>query len=44
VTHPISQRRARSIQWKHRCSGCGRYFRHAGECPVCGAPVKRKLK
>jgi len=43
-THPISQRRARHIQWKYRCSGCGRYFGHDGECPVCGSAVKRKLK
>jgi UPF0271 protein len=43
-THPISQRRAKRIHWKYRCSGCGRYFDHDGECPVCGAAVKRKLK
>jgi len=43
-THPISQRRAKRIRWKYRCAGCGRYFDHDGECPVCGAVVKRKLK
>lgn len=43
-THPITQRRAKRIHWKYRCSGCGRYFNHDGECPVCGAAVKRKLK
>lgn len=43
-THPITQRKARRVHWKYRCSGCGRYFEHDGECPVCGAAVKRKLK
>jgi len=43
-THPITQRRARQVRWKYRCAGCGRYFDHDGECPVCGAAVKRKLK
>jgi endoribonuclease Nob1 len=43
-THPITQRRAKRVHWKYRCAGCGRYFDHNGECPVCGAAVKRKLK
>jgi UPF0271 protein len=43
-TVPILQRKARRIHWKYRCSGCGRYSEEAGECPVCGAAVKRKLK
>ncbi|MDD1693270.1 MAG: nucleotide-binding protein [Methanoregula sp.] len=43
-THPISQRKAKRVHWKYRCAGCGRYFNHDGECPVCGAAVKRKLK
>ena len=41
---PISQRSAKQVLWKYRCTGCGRYFDHAGDCPVCGAVVKRKLK
>lgn len=43
-TVPILQRKARRVHWKYRCSGCGRYTEQDGECPVCGAPVKRKLK
>jgi UPF0271 protein len=43
-THPINQRRAKRVYWKYRCTGCGRYFDHDGECPVCGSVVKRKLK
>jgi endoribonuclease Nob1 len=44
TTVPILQRRARRVHWKYRCSGCGRYQEQEGECPVCGAAVKRKLK
>jgi len=44
ATLPILQRKARRIRWKYRCSGCGRYADQAGECPVCGAAIKRKLK
>jgi UPF0271 protein len=43
-THPITQRKARRVHWKYRCAGCGRYFDHDGECPVCGSAIKRKLK
>lgn len=40
----LREREARPIRWKFRCSGCGRYARAEGECPVCGAAVKRKRK
>lgn len=43
-TRSIQQRAARQIRWRFRCSGCGRYYRESGECPVCGAAIKRKLK
>jgi endoribonuclease Nob1 len=43
-TAPIIQRKAKRIHWKYRCSGCGRYFDHDGECLVCGSIIKRKLK
>ncbi len=43
-TVPILQRKARRVHWKYRCSGCGKYADHDGECPVCGAAIKRKLK
>jgi UPF0271 protein len=43
-TIPINQRKAKRIYWKYRCSGCGRYFDHDGECLVCGSIIKRKLK
>ncbi len=44
TTIPMLQRKARRVRWKYRCSGCGRYSGHDGECPVCGAAIKRKLK
>ncbi len=43
-TISINQRKARRIHWKYRCSGCGRYFDHDGECLICGSIIKRKLK
>jgi UPF0271 protein len=43
-TIPILQRKARLVHWKYRCTGCGKYADHDGECPVCGAAIKRKLK
>lgn len=42
--HPIHQRKAKRIHWKYRCTGCGRYFDHDGECLICGSVIKRKLK
>jgi UPF0271 protein len=43
-TVPILQKKARRVHWRYRCSGCGRYAEQDGDCPVCGAAVKRKLK
>jgi UPF0271 protein len=43
-TISLLQRKARRVHWKYRCTGCGRYADHDGECPVCGAAIKRKLK
>ncbi len=43
-TIPMNQRKAKRIHWKYRCSGCGRYFDHDGECLICGSIIKRKLK
>jgi len=40
-TEPLQQRRAVRVRWKYRCSGCGRYADHEGECMVCGAAIRR---
>jgi UPF0271 protein len=44
AVQPLRQRAAKKITWKYRCTGCGRYFKTDGECPVCGSNIKRKLK
>ncbi len=41
---PIHQRPAEKRTWKYRCTGCGRYYKDVGECPVCGATIKRKRR
>ncbi len=41
---PLVQKGARRYRWRFRCSGCGKYAEGPGECPVCGARIKRKLK
>jgi UPF0271 protein len=43
-TIPMLQKKPRPVRWKYRCSGCGRYFDHDGECLICGSIIKRKLK
>jgi UPF0271 protein len=41
---PIQQKGARRITWKYRCTGCGKTYTGPGECPVCGAAIKRRIK
>ena len=41
---PVHQRTAVKRTWKYRCPGCGRYYKDTGDCPVCGAAIKRKRK
>ena len=41
---PMLQRKAKQICRRYRCSGCRKFYDHDGECPVCGAEIKRKLK
>jgi len=43
-TIPMLQKKPKRIIWKYRCSGCGKYFDHDGECLICGSKIKRKLK
>jgi UPF0271 protein len=44
----VIQREATARIWLIRCTGCGKYYDHvptkAGDCPVCGSPLKRKHK
>ncbi len=41
---PVQQRAAKRRVWKFRCTGCGRFSKAAGECPVCGSQIKRTIK
>jgi UPF0271 protein len=41
---PVKQRRAKKRVWKFRCSGCGRFSKEPGDCPVCGSQIKRTIK
>jgi UPF0271 protein len=40
----LHQKGARRFTWQYRCTGCGRSYEKPGECPVCGAAIKRRLK
>jgi len=44
TTAPVQQRSAKKRLWKFRCTGCKRFYRASGECPVCGSPIKRTIK
>ena len=44
TTTPVQQRSAKKRLWKFRCTGCKRFYRASGECPVCGSPIKRTIK
>ena len=44
ATQQLQQRSARRIRWRFRCTGCGRYHPKGGDCPICGAPMKRTMK
>ncbi len=44
ATRPIIQRAARPRRWRFRCVGCGVTGDAPGECPVCGAAMKRSIK
>lgn len=41
---PVRQRRAKRRTWKFRCTGCRQYADGPGDCPVCGAQIKRTIK
>ncbi|OPY38573.1 MAG: Endoribonuclease Nob1 [Methanoregula sp. PtaU1.Bin051] len=44
LVRPLQQRPAKRRVWKFRCTGCGRYSKETGECPVCGSQIKRTIK
>lgn len=42
---PVAQRVIRDqIVWQKQCVGCFRHFKDGDECPVCGSPLRKKMK
>jgi UPF0271 protein len=41
---PVLQRGAKKRIWRFRCSGCRRFYKEPGDCPVCGSQIKRTIK
>ncbi|WNY28105.1 hypothetical protein MmiEs2_02870 [Methanimicrococcus stummii] len=42
---PVAQRVIKDqIIWQKQCIGCFRHFKDGDECPVCGSPLRKKMK
>ncbi|WNY23446.1 hypothetical protein MmiHf6_07530 [Methanimicrococcus hongohii] len=42
---PVAQRViSDQIIWQKQCIGCFRHFKDGEECPVCGSPLRKKMK
>lgn len=42
---PVAQRVIENqIVWQKQCIGCHRHFKDGNECPVCGSPLRKKMK
>ncbi|MDR2943557.1 MAG: NOB1 family endonuclease [Methanosarcinales archaeon] len=45
IVMPVMQRVIRDqIVWQKQCIGCFRHFKEGDECPVCGSPLRKKMK
>jgi len=45
VVVPIAQRVIKDqIVWQKQCIGCHRHFNDGEECPICGSPLRKKVK
>lgn len=45
VVMPVAQRTIQNqIIWQKQCIGCFRHFKDGEECPVCGSPLRKKMK
>ncbi|MBZ3935167.1 NOB1 family endonuclease [Methanimicrococcus blatticola] len=45
VVMPVAQRVIKDqIVWQKQCIGCFRHFKDGEECPVCGSPLRKKMK
>ncbi|MDV0446619.1 hypothetical protein MsAg5_04670 [Methanosarcinaceae archaeon Ag5] len=42
---PVAQRIIKdNIIWQKQCTGCFKYFKDGDDCPVCGSPLKKRMK
>ena len=42
---PVAQRIIKDkIIWQKQCTGCFRHFKDGDECPICGSPLRKKMK
>jgi Predicted nucleic acid-binding protein, consists of a PIN domain and a Zn-ribbon module len=42
---PVAQRIITDkIIWQKQCIGCFRHFKDGDECPICGSPLRKKMK
>lgn len=45
VVMPVAQRVIQDqIVWQKQCIGCFRHFKDGDDCPVCGSPLRKKMK
>ncbi len=45
VVMPVAQRVIKDqIVWQKQCIGCFRHFKDGDDCPVCGSPLRKKMK
>lgn len=45
VVMPVAQRVITDqIIWQKQCIGCFRHFKDGDDCPVCGSPLRKKMK
>ena len=42
---PVAQRIIKDkIIWQKQCTGCFRHYKDGEDCPVCGSPLRKKMK
>ncbi|WNY25231.1 NOB1 family endonuclease [Methanolapillus millepedarum] len=42
---PVAQRIIKdNIVWQKQCTGCFKYFKDGDECPICGSPLRKRMK
>ncbi|MDV0444899.1 hypothetical protein MmiAt1_04450 [Methanimicrococcus sp. At1] len=45
IVMPVAQRViSDQIIWQKQCIGCYRHFKDGDDCPICGSPLRKKMK